>query len=70
MPPGPPMNTTPITPVAQKEYIPEVEEDDDDISDIVSEKAAEDGEDDVKEVKLPPAKAKKGGRKKKVEINL
>ena len=70
MPPGPPMNTTPITPVAQKEYIPEVEEDDDDISDIVSEKAAEDGEDDVKEVKLPPAKARKGGRKKKVEINL
>lgn len=70
MPPGPPMNTTPITPVAQKEYIPEVEEDDDDISDIVSEKAAEDAEDDVKEVKLPPAKAKKGGRKKKVEINL
>ena len=70
MPPGPPMNTTPITPVAQKEYIPEVEDDDDDISDIVSEKAAEDAEDDVKEVKLPPAKARKGGRKKKVEINL
>ena len=69
MPPGPPMNTTPMV-SAQREYVPEVEEDDDDISDIVSEKAADDMDDDVKEVKLPAAKARKGGRKKKVEINL
>jgi hypothetical protein len=69
MPPGPPMNTTPMV-SAQREYVPEVDEDDDDISDIVSEKAADDMDDDVKEVKLPAAKARKGGRKKKVEINL
>ena len=69
MPPGPPMNTTPMV-SAQREYVPEVEEDDDDISDIVSERAADDMDDDVKEVKLPAAKARKGGRKKKVEINL
>jgi len=69
MPPGPPMNTTPMV-SAQREYVPEVDEDDDDISDIVSERAADDMDDDVKEVKLPAAKARKGGRKKKVEINL
>ena len=66
MPPTPPMNTTPV------EYTPEVPDDGDDISDIVSEGGAgavDEGDDEVKEVKMPAAKAKRG-RKKKVEINL
>lgn len=63
MPPVPPMNTS-----QQR-----VEVEDDDVSDIVSERgAAEEAEgDDVKEVKVGgPAKAKRAPRKKKVEINL
>jgi hypothetical protein len=68
MPPTPPMNTTPIQ--KSVEYTPEVPDDGDDISDIVSEGGAVDeGDDEVKEVKMPAAKAKRG-RKKKVEINL
>ena len=68
MPPTPPMNTKPV------EYTPEVPDDGDDISDIVSEGGAgagavDEGDDEVKEVKMPAAKAKRG-RKKKVEINL
>ena len=58
MPPMPPMNTS-RPPV-------EEEEDDDDVSDIVSEHG---GDEDIKEVKVTPEKAKRG-RKKKVEINL
>ena len=65
MPPAPPMNTM------QPQSRPVVpEEDDDDISDIVSEVGAEEPEDEIKEVKVTPAKPKRGGRKKKVEINL
>lgn len=66
MPPTPPMNTTPV------EYTPDVPDDGDDISDIVSEGGAgavDEGDDEVKEVKMPAVKAKRG-RKKKVEINL
>ena len=67
MPPAPPMNT-----MSQQQQRPPVEEDDDDISDIVSDRGGgeEDDDGDIKEVKMPPAKAKRGGRKKKVEINL
>lgn len=57
MPPAPPMNTS----------APQVVEEDD-VSDIVSEQDEEEG--DVKEVKVGPVKAKRGPRKKKVEINL
>lgn len=63
MPPMPPMNTS-----APRQQQREIEEEDDDISDIVSEHGGED--DDIKEVKVTPVKAKRGGRKKKVEINL
>ena len=69
MPPTPPMNTTPIP--SSREYSPDVD-DDDDISDIVSEgggDATVQGDDDIKEVKVPAGKSKRG-RKKKVEINL
>lgn len=72
MPPTPPMNTTQISPSTPQEYSPNVE-DDDDISDIVSEGGGDvtqvDGEEDVKEVKVASGKPKRG-RKKKVEINL
>lgn len=62
MPPAPPMNTS---------QPQQVVEEDDDVSDIVSERGAEEAEgDDVKEVKVGPAKAKRAPRKKKVEINL
>ena len=62
MPPMPPMNT-----MSQQQRPPPVEEEeDDDVSDIVSEQG---GDDEIKEVKVTPAKAKRG-RKKKVEINL
>jgi len=68
MPPTPPMNTTPMQ--RSVEYTPDVPDDGDDISDIVSENGAVDeGDDEVKEVKMSAAKAKRG-RKKKVEINL
>lgn len=63
MPPMPPMNTMP-----QQRPPVDVDEDDD-ISDIVSENGGEDEEGEIKEVKVTPAKAKRG-RKKKVEINL
>jgi hypothetical protein len=67
MPPPPPMSTS--APV----YNPEPEAglpDDDDVSDIVSEKGdAEDDEDQVKEVNVKP-KARRSSRKKKNEINL
>ena len=69
MPPTPPMNTTPMN--QQPEYSPDVD-DEDDISDIVSEgggDATVQGESDIKEVKVPADKPKRG-RKKKVEINL
>ena len=64
MPPMPPMNTTP------QQQRPPVEEEDDDISDIVSEQGGDDDGDEIKEVKVTPAKSKRGPRKKKVEINL
>jgi hypothetical protein len=66
MPPVPPMNT--MQPQSRPQPIDDVE---DDISDIVSDHGGGDdaGDDDIKEVKMPPAKAKRG-RKKKVEINL
>ena len=68
MPPAPPMSTTTTQ---QQRAPPEMEEDDDDISDIVSEIAGDpEPEDDIKEVKVTPAKGKRGPRKKKVEINL
>lgn len=67
MPPPPPMSTS--APV----YNPEPEAglpDDDDVSDIVSEKGdADDDEDQVKEVNVKP-KARRSSRKKKNEINL
>lgn len=59
MPPVPPMNTMRPQPV---------EEEDDDVSDIVSEQGGD--EDEIKEVKVAATKAKRGPRKKKVEINL
>jgi len=67
MPPPPPMSSS--APV----YNPEPEAalpDDDDVSDIVSEKGdADDDEDQVKEVNVKP-KARRSSRKKKNEINL
>jgi hypothetical protein len=66
MPPMPPMNTS-----ASQQQRPPVEiEEDDDISDIVSMAGGDEGDDEIKEVKVTPAKAKRGGRKKKVEINM
>ena len=64
MPPPPPMNT--MTPQSRPQQ-PEMDDGDDDISDIVSEQG---DEDEIKEVKVTPAKGKRGPRKKKVEINL
>ena len=68
MPPQPPISTSTLTAPSSQ---PPVEDDDDDISDIVSVQGGEGAEDDseVKEVKVPAAKGKRG-RKKKVEINL
>jgi hypothetical protein len=68
MPPPPPMNTS--VPV---EAAPEVEAEDDDVSDIVAEDLEEREaiEDDVKEVDIQEKPApKRRGRKKKTEINL
>jgi hypothetical protein len=68
MPPPPPMNTS--VPV---EAAPEVEAEDDDVSDIVAEDLEERDaiEDDVKEVDIQEKPApKRRGRKKKTEINL
>ena len=70
MPPKPPMNTTPIP--TSREYSPDLDDDDDDISDIVSEGGGDANtqeDEDIKEVKVPAGKSKRG-RKKKVEINL
>jgi hypothetical protein len=64
MPPPPPMNT--MAPQSRPQQ-PEMDDEDDDISDIVSEQG---DEDEIKEVKVTPAKGKRGPRKKKVEINL
>jgi|TARA_B110000240_G_C13486889_1_gene447894 hypothetical protein len=71
MPPTPPMNTSAMPMPRATEYSPEVDNEEDDISDIVSEggDATQDADDDIKEVKLPAGKSKRG-RKKKVEINL
>jgi len=68
MPPPPPMSTSATAPPV---YNPEPEIEDD-VSDIVSEKAPEDDDDEVKEVEVKPATRKKrgGSRKKKTEINL
>jgi len=68
MPPPPPMNTSVPVQVA-----PEVEAEDDDVSDIVAEDLEERDaiEDDVKEVDIQEKPApKRRGRKKKTEINL
>jgi hypothetical protein len=64
MPPAPPMNTM------RQQVAPPEEEDDDDISDIVADEELPENEEEIKEVKVPTAKPKRGGRKKKVEINL
>ena len=65
MPPAPPMNTM------QPQSRPQpVSDDEDDISDIVSMQGEEAPDDEIKEVKVTPAKGKRGPRKKKVEINL
>ena len=65
MPPTPAVSTSAFNP-------PAIDDDDDDISDIISVQGGDAPEDesDVKQVKMPAAKAKRGGRKKKVEINL
>lgn len=64
--PPPPMNTSVIRP-----EVP-IEEEDDDISDIVSEAEGGDfaNDSDVKEVTVKAAPKKRGGRKKKNEISL
>jgi hypothetical protein len=70
MPPTPPMNTTNIQ---AQTNVNDDDDDDDDISDIAEAPAMgeEDGEDgDVREVKVTQTKAKRGRKKKSVEINL
>jgi hypothetical protein len=61
MPPPPPMNTK----MQVLESVPELQGEDDDISDIVSVS----GDGDTKEVKVSAAK-KRGGRKKKTEVSM
>ena len=61
MPPPPPMNTTPI-PVSEQD-------DEDDVSDIVSISGESTGG-EVKEVNVEGTKSKRGRKKKKTEINL
>jgi hypothetical protein len=61
MPPPPPMNTTVQVPVS--------EQDDDDVSDIVSISGESTGG-EVKEVNVEGTKSKRGRKKKKTEINL
>ena len=61
MPPPPPMNTTVQVPVS--------EQDDDDMSDIVSISGESTGG-EVKEVNVEGTKSKRGRKKKKTEINL
>ena len=65
MPPALPMNTLQPQPQTRPEP---VLENDDDVSDIVSE--AGEIPDEIKEIKVPAGKGKRGPRKKKVEINL
>jgi hypothetical protein len=71
MPPTPPMNTTSIGP---QETIPVDDGDDDDISDIAEAPntgdVEEGGDGEVREVKVSQTKAKRGKKKKSVEINL
>jgi len=71
MPPTPPMNTTSIP--AQEQIIVDDDEDDD-ISDIAEAPISDDveggGEGELREVKVTQTKAKRGRKKKSVEINL
>ena len=70
MPPTPPMNTTSIP--AQEQIIVDDDEDDD-ISDIAEAPLSGDvegGEGELREVKVTQTKAKRGRKKKSVEINL
>jgi len=68
MPPPPPMNTTP--PQATDASMPSIEEEDDDLSDIVSISGESTGG-EVKEVNVGgTTKTKRTRRKKKTEINL
>ena len=70
MPPTPPMNTTSIP--AQEPVIVDDDEDDD-ISDIAEAPIpgdVEGGEGELREVKVTQTKAKRGRKKKTVEINL
>lgn len=65
MPPAPAVSTSAFNQAQE-------DDDDDDISDIVSVQGGDvhENENDVKQVKVTATKAKRGGRKKKVEINL
>ena len=71
MPPTPPMNTTNIKP---QEQIIVDDDDDDDISDIAEAPISGDveggGDGELREVKVTQTKAKRGRKKKTVEINL
>ncbi|QOR60318.1 hypothetical protein [Bathycoccus sp. RCC716 virus 1] len=71
MPPTPPMNTTSI-PAQEPATVVENDDDDDDISDIAEAPATDDveGDGEVREVKVSQTKAKRGRKKKSVEINL
>ena len=71
MPPQPPMNTTSIAP--QEPLSVDDDDDDDDVSDIAEAPATGDDEgegDELREVKVTQTKAKRGRKKKTVEINL
>jgi hypothetical protein len=71
MPPTPPMNTTSIP--AQEPVVLD-DDDDDDISDIAEAPTPGDveegGDGELREVKVTQTKAKRGRKKKSVEINL
>tara|TARA_B100000902_G_scaffold367618_1_gene390357 strand:+ start:912 stop:2069 length:1158 start_codon:yes stop_codon:yes gene_type:complete len=70
MPPTPPMNTTSIP---AQEPVTVEDDEDDDISDIAEAPTSGDvdgGESEVREVKVTQTKAKRGRKKKSVEINL
>ena len=73
MPPTPPMNTTSIP---AQEPATVVEDDDDDISDIAEApttadvEGGEEGDGELREVKVTQTKGKRGRKKKSVEINL
>jgi hypothetical protein len=66
MPPPPPMNTSMST---GNNNVPDIDQDDDDVSDIVSISGESTGG-EVKEVSVGAAKPKRTRRKKKTEINL